>query len=72
MMANGTKVMRATSFVIHMEVKKQSIIKIKHKDLVLPVLFSSFSESRRKKPVLSRPATTAMRQNKRLNTRKSI
>ena len=51
-MARGTKVIKATSFVIHIEEKKHSSTSTKVMDLTLATRVSSFFDSRTKTPVL--------------------
>jgi hypothetical protein len=71
MIAKGTKVMSATSLVIHMEEKKHSITSTKLKVRTPTTFLSSFSDKVRKIPVSLKPATTAIRQNSSARTRKS-
>ena len=71
-MVNGTKVMRATSLVMSMELKNGSIININLNSLKLFSPDKSFTASMLNTPQYWSPATVDIRQNSRQSTLKSI
>ena len=68
----GTKVMSATSFVIAIDEKKHSKLRMRHKLRESAANERSFEASSLKIPSLLKPAITAIRQNKRARVRKSM
>ena len=70
--ARGTKMMRATSFVTIMEEKKGSRTRKRERILRLGAFFTRRQAALAKKPQLSSPDVTDMRQNSRQSTRQSM
>ena len=70
--ANGTNVIRATSFVINMLEKKQSKIKVKESVLRFFILLHNFFAQKEKTPRFWNPAITNIRESKIEITLKSI
>ena len=68
----GTKVMRDTSLVMSMEVKKGRSTSTREINRIRRLPASSFWASTAKRPQSWSPATTAIRQNSSANTRKSM
>ena len=68
----GTKVMRATSFVTSMEVKKGNSTSVTPSRRGPPQRRSNAAASHRNAPQDWKPATTAIRHSSRHSTRKSI
>ena len=70
--AKGTKVIKATSFVISILEKKQRAVRVRISCLVLFKPESREEPRNWNSPISFRPATTVIRENKSASVRKSI
>lgn len=71
-MVKGTKVIRATLFVISMEVKKHILVRARHNALAFLKRGIRLMARALKSPMLFRPDMVNIRQNSRERVRKSI
>lgn len=72
MIARGTKIIRATSFVTIMDEKNGSSTRNRERTLRFGAFLTRRQAVLEKNPQLSSPDVTAIRQNKRQSTRQSM